>query len=325
MEPRNFNYVLPCRDSQYAINQAITSIQEGMNDEQLFLLTRFPKLNRLMLGGVRFNNFILLAGPSGGGKSLFLNILHRDFLNPALNAKFKYPFRIIHFNFEMSAGDEMLRAVSGMLEISYGDLLSAEKKLTPEMYERAVTNLQSLQNNRLYYVDKVGNRQEIRETIYKFHQMFPDDKLVITLDHSLLVKYLDEKSEIDLVAELGKMFIEIRKDLGALIIMVGQLNDKLEDTRRRDHNFQYPTKTDIHGSKQIYHAADTVLVLHRPELLGIRQYGPKMYPADKGLFLHCLKQRKGEVGLIRYQEDFAHGNIIEYTDDMVGELNVYGL
>jgi replicative DNA helicase len=271
-------------------------------------------MNKLMLGGMRFNNLILLAGPSGGGKSMFLNILHRDFLNPDLNAGFKYPFRILHFNFEMSAGDEMLRAVSGMVNLSYGDLLSSDISLTKDQYDSVKTNMQQLVNDKLYYVDKAGTRNQVRETIYKFHARFPDEKLVITLDHSLLVKTLDEKDEIELMAELGKMFIEVRKDLGALIIMIGQLNDKIEDPRRRDPFMNYPTKTDLHGSKQIYHAADVVLVLNRPELLNIEAYGPKRYPTRDGLFLHCLKQRKGDVGLIRYTHDFAHGNIYELKD-----------
>ena len=174
--------------------------------------------------------------------------------------------------------------------------------------------MEKLVNDKLYYVDKVGTRQQIRETIFKFHARFPDEKMVITLDHSLLVRALDESSEIELMAELGKMFIEVRKDLGALIIMIGQLNDKMEDPRRRDPFMNYPTKTDLHGSKQIYHAADVVLVLNRPELLNLETYGPKRYPTRSSLFLHCLKQRKGDVGLIRYTHDFAHGNIYEYVE-----------
>jgi replicative DNA helicase len=328
METRNFEYSLPCRQSQGALNDARSAIEEGMNGEQLYLHTRYPKLNRLLLGGIRFDNFVFIAGPSGGGKSMFLNILHRDFLNPELNSGFKHPFRILHFSFEMSAGDEMLRAVSGMMNTSYGSLLSAETPLTDEMYREALSCLDKLVNDKLFYVEKAGTRNEIRETIYKVHARFPNDKLVITLDHSLLTKYLDEDSEVELMSELAKMFIEVRKDLGALIIMLGQLNDKIEDPRRREPNqgsFHYPTKTDIHGSKQIYHAADVVMVLHRPELLQIENYGPKRYPAHSALFLHCLKQRKGDVGIIRFTSDFAHGNIYEYNDNIMSEVNIYGI
>jgi replicative DNA helicase len=241
METRSFEYSLTCRHSKLAIEEARQAIEEGMVGEQLYLHTRYPKLNRLMLGGFRFNNFVFLAGPSGGGKSMFLNTLHRDFMNPDLNAGFKYPVKILHFNFEMSGGDEMLRAVSGMVGKSYGDLLSAERPISKQEYDEIVAKLQSLENDKMYYVDKVGTRAEIRDTIYKFHNRFPEHKLVITLDHSLLVRYLDEKDEVELMSELAKMFIEIRKDLGALIIMLGQLNDKIEDPRRRENpSLQYP-------------------------------------------------------------------------------------
>jgi replicative DNA helicase len=311
----NFNHSLTCRHSKLAIEEARQAIEEGMKGEQLFLYTRYPKLNKLMLGGFRFNNFVFIAGPSGGGKSMFLNMLLRDFMDPQLNGGFKHPFKILHFNFEMSGGDEMLRSVSGKVGMSYGDLLSAETPVTPDQYARIIPELESLQNDKLYYVEKAGTRMEIRETIYKFHSHFPDHKLVITLDHSLLVKYLDEQTEVDLLSELGKMFIEVRKDLGALIIVLGQTNDKLEESRRRENpSLHYPTKTDIHGSKQVYHAADVVMILNRPELLHIEFYGQKRYSTSNTLFLHCLKQRKGDVGLIRYTADFSRGAIYEYKE-----------
>lgn len=316
METRSFEHSLTVRHSQGSIESAKAMVLEGMKGEQNFLRTRYPKLNKLLLAGFRFTNFVLICGLSGGGKSMFLNILHRDFLNPELNGKVKFPFRILHFSFEMAGEDEILRSACSKVKKSYGDLLSAEKLLTQEECDSVLSAIDTLGDDRLYYVDKPGNRAEIRETIYKFQAKFPNDKLIITLDHSLLVKYLDEKDEVQLLAELGKLFIDIRKDLGALIIVLGQLNDKIEAPQRRDPSMNYPTKTDIHGSKQIYHAADTILVLHRPEIIHLDFYGRKQYPTTKMLFLHCLKQRGGDVGMVRFQSDFANGMIHEFNDEM---------
>ena len=218
----------------------------------------------------------------------------------------------------MSASDEILRKVSSKVKISYGDLLSAERPLTAEEYKMIDEEINKLDNNDIYYVEKAGNRYEIKETIYSFSRRFPDHKLFISLDHTLLVKYLDEKSEVELLSELGKMFIEIRKDLGCCCVLVAQLNDKIEDPRRREPALHYPTKTDIHGSKQLFHAADSVLIMHRPELLNITDYGTKRYPTQDIIFLHQIKARKGEIGLVRMVQDFKNGNILPLNTNAYG-------
>jgi replicative DNA helicase len=309
------SYTLPVRNARYAVDRARQEVVDSMKGDQVVLKTRWSNVNRMLMGGLRFNNIVLLAGASGAGKSFLLNMLHRDFMNTELNGSLIHPFKILHFNFEMSSADEILRSVSGQVELSYAEILSAFKPITSEEFHKIDRSLSSFTNDTIFYVEKPGNRYEIKETIYKFHEKFPEHKLVITLDHTLLVNYLDEKTEVELLAELGKMFIEIRKDLGSLIIMLGQLNDKIEDPRRREPALHYPTKTDIHGSKQMYHAADMVLVIHRPEMMNITTYGPRGYPTDGALFLHALKMRKGDIGLSRLRQNYAKGQIEEWTDN----------
>jgi len=312
-------YALPIRTTKTAIQDAQADIQLGMTGQQIALRTRWTAVNNMLMGGFRMDNNYLVCGASGHGKSYFLNLLHQDLLDTELNGKFYQPFKVLHFNFEMTASDEMLRKVSSKVKMSYGELLSSKRPLTKEEYDKIDTEMQKLDNDALYYVEKAGNRYEIKETIYSFHRKFPEHKLVITLDHTLLVKYLDEKSEVELLSELGKMFIEIRKDIGCCTVLVGQLNDKIEDPRRKDPSMHYPSKTDIHGSKQLFHAADTVLILHRPEMLNIAEYGLRRYPTTNIIFLHQVKARKGEIGMVRLVQDFKNGNILPFVE------NAYGL
>jgi len=132
------------------------------------------------------------------------------------------------------------------------------------------------------------------------------------------------------MAELGKMCIEIRKRFGAMVLLLSQLNDKIEGERRRDPdapNLHYPLKTDIHGSKQLYHAADVVMVVHQPALLGLETYGRKNLPTRNLVALHCLKNRHGQAGITLLKNNLRHGTFEDWDggDTPARRDNPYGL
>ncbi len=145
------------------------------------------------------------------------------------------------------------------------------------------------------------------------HQKFPDHKLVIQMDHSLLAETLDEKDEIELLAKLSKDAIKWKKNYDCLILFLGQTNDKMENPFRiQTANLHYPTKTDIHGSKQLYWAMDYVGVLNRPELLGIEKYGKQSYDTKDLVAYHQIKARNGELGIVRFRQQFDKGKMVEW-------------
>ena len=98
-------------------------------------------------------------------------------------------------------------------------------------------------------------------------------------------------------------------------ILLGQLNDKIESEKRLDPtnpSLHYPTKTDIHGSKQIYHAVDVAMVIHQPSLLHLEYYGKKDIPTNNLVALHVLKNRKGEQGLTLLKNNLVNGKFDEW-------------
>jgi replicative DNA helicase len=316
----NFKGGLPVTPIGVAIDKAKEVIEEGLKGDQQGLLCRWNKINTAVLGCWRFDNVYLLAGASGSGKSYILNMLHQDFVNPQLNGNFKKPYLILHFCFEMSSSDEILRTLSGRLGRSYGEILSAE---TPfDSYDKAIEELDILRKAQIYYVETTGNLQQIYNTIKSFKNRFSEYELVISIDHTLLTDFMNEKDEIQLLAETSKMFIQVRKEFKSLNILIGQLNDKIEDPKRIENtSLHYPTKTDLHGSKQMYWACDYVWVVHRPELLGIERYGRKRFITENLVAMHLLKARKGNVGIVRLKENLAKGIITDWEDP--AETNNY--
>ena len=293
-----------------AVTEAMAEVTEARSGKQRGLLCRWWKINNAVGGSWQFNNNYLLAGPSGSGKSYILNMLHRDFTNKDKNYRFKRDVKVLHFSFEMSASDEVIRSLSTLTKLSYTQILSSFEPLSDTDFENLKAKAVNLTGTEIYYVEIAGNRYQIYETVKAFKLRFPESELVVTLDHSLLTEYLDESDEIQLMAELARMFMRIRKEFRSLNILVGQLNDKIEDPGRiKSPMLHYPKKTDIHGSKQIYWAMDSVAIIHKPEMLGITSYGPKYWSTDKLIAWHQIKMRKATPCIVRLRDNLDEGKI----------------
>ena len=291
-----------------AVAEAERDILERSSGVQFAFKTRLPKLNTALGGGLQVGNMYYFCGASGSGKSLFRNQIESDICDSNLNGNYPKPFLILNFVFEMSAADEAIRSFSSNTGLSYGEIMSSEKPFDDFHNQRH--HLISISNRPVFFVETSGNRRQILATIHNVHLRFPDHELIIMLDHSLLTEFLDEKDEIALLAALAKDFVRVRKNYPCMIIVLGQLNDKLEQWQRLNSAaLHYPTKTDIHGGKQMYWAMDYVLILHRPEELGIVSYGKQAIPTTDLLAAHLIKARKGRVGLIRLKANFAQGRI----------------
>lgn len=306
---------LPVHSAKEGIKRAKTEISLARDvTKQTALISRLPKLNKAMMGGFRFKNIYLFAGASGSGKSYFLNQLRNDFLDPQLNGSFMHPIKILSFSLEMPIEDELIRSVSSKLSMSYGEIVSAEQPLDEETFDKVINELDTLDHPDIHFVETSGNRFEVYNTIVEFHTRFPHHKLVITYDHTLLTEEYDEKSEVEMIAKISKLFVKLKKsDIEPMIVMLGQLNDKIEDVIRiQNYNYHYPLKKDLHGSKQVWWACDYVGVLHRPELLHIEKYGPKQIDTKDLVMYHQLKSRKGVLGMARLKAEFDKGRLGEF-------------
>lgn len=303
--------ILPILCQNDAVDQANEKIKRAMLDEHPGLLSRWDKLNKTMGGCFRFGEITAINGASGSGKSYILNMLREDFCNSDLN-KFNRPFKILSFSFEMSAADELIRTYSSRLETSYSKLLSSEEKITQEYYQKVVAQSTNIKNDIIYYVETSGNREEIGRTVAHFNNQFPEHLLIITFDHSLLAEYLDEQNEVDLINRISRLSLFFKKQYGAMVLILGQLNTEIEKSERiQNADLHYPKKLDIHGGKSIYMASDTVIVIHRPEKLGINIYGPERFPAKDLVAWHFLKGRlTGSEGMFRMKQAFSRGTLI---------------
>ena len=311
--------------------EARDRIVQERSGEQYGLHCKIPSLNIAMGKYFRFANVNLFAGLSGSGKSYLLNSLNNDFLDygeGGINEHITFVPVILNFCFEMSAADEVLRSIAGDMGVSYGYLLSSQynkdtkdyNRLTEEELLQVDTYLKHYTNKSMLFFDVPSNLNVIYNTIEHYTNHYSNKtrkdgkpyKFIVNIDHTLLIEELEEKSTVELMANVGKMAIKIRKSFNCMINLVGQLNNNIEDVRRITNKLlHYPIKSDIYAQGQLYNACDSVFVVHQPQQLKITAYGSQDRDTKDLMHLLRLKARHGNTGNIWLKNDLAKGQIIE--------------
>ena len=280
------------------------------------LRTRWEKFNRQMLGGFEPNIIFTIAGISGSGKSAWVNTLETDIidLNPDIDLV------VLSFTFEMTSSKQIGRKLSYKMKRTTKELYSADlsNHLSEDEYAKVKRVSKQIENYPIYYVDRPGSIDDISETIDYFQKrcIEQDKWLVVILDHTLLTKGKQGASERETLYELQKMFIEKKKIGKTIIIQVSQLNRGIETPERiTNPALHYPMRSDLMGSDSIYQASDYVVVIHRPEILGIidDDYGLKKLPVKDMIYLHIIKNREGEPKILAFVNNLKYNSIEEFN------------
>lgn len=297
---------LPFQHISHAAKDAISYIDARKKHIITPLKTRWKKFNKVCGGGIEPNCVYTIGGRSGSGKSAFVNTLETDLilLNP------KEDIVILSFSFEMLSSRQVGRKISKALNQTTSDLYSAEVDLSDEMFAKAEKVSTEISNYPIYYVDTMGSVKQIADTIRYFQSTIAKNKwLVVILDHNLLVKGTSDRS---VIIDLQNMFIETKKIGKTSIIQISQMNrEALSLERRNNPTGHYPIDSDLSGSDSIFQSSDVVAVLACPEKLGIVSYGPNRLPVEKRIYLHFLKQREGELGILVFENELKYNNLIE--------------
>jgi hypothetical protein len=88
------------------------------------------------------------------------------------------------------------------------------------------------------------------------------------------------------------------------------MNRDIEDKERiANQTLHFPMRRDIFGGDSIFQASDYLIVLHRPELLGIKVYGPKAWPTTDYVYMHVLKNREGDLKVLQFWNNLKYNRI----------------
>lgn len=311
MEQQFYNKPLKYKSINIASNEAVDYIDQRRHFKLQSLMTKWPKFNNLCMGGIEPNVLYTVAGISGSGKSSFVNSLESDLFeqNP------KAHIAILNFSFEMLSSRQVGRKLSYKLNKTTKDLYSGDHKnpLNDADFKRVQDSIKDIRDLPIYYVDTPGTVEQIRETIKEFVLNEGKGKwVIIILDHTLLTKGKTGEAERTTLANLQRLFIEVKKYSRNTIIQLSQLNRNIEDSDRvANQSMHYPMRKDIFGADSLFQASDYVLVIHRPEIIGIEAYGLAGLPVKDRIYLHCLKNREGSLGIIPFSNNLKYNRMDE--------------
>lgn len=303
---------LTFRHISSAAIEAVEYIKKRKNHEIESLKTRWKKFNTQCMGGIEPNTIYTIVGISGSGKSSFVNTLENDLID--LNSD--QDVIVLNFSFEMLSSRQVGRKISSKLRQTTAELYSANNSLTDELLENVEETTQQIKSYPIYYVDTPGTVDNIASTIdYFYENKAKGKRFVIILDHTLLVE--GQASALQVISDLQKLFIRVKKYPNTTIIQLSQMNRNIEAPDRINNpSMHYPMRSDISSADTIFHASDYVICIHRPELLNIQQYGPNRLLVKNKVYLHILKNRDaGECSILEFDNDLKYNNLIETVRD----------
>lgn len=301
---------LTFRHISSATNEAVEYIRKRKNHEIVSLRTRWSKFNKSCMGGIEPNTIYTIVGISGSGKSSFVNTLESDLID--LNSN--QDVVVLNFSFEMLSSRQVGRKLSSKLRQTTAQLYSSSSDLDNTLLEEVEQTSQQIKSYPIYYVDTPGTVADIASTIdYFYENKAKGKKFVIILDHTLLVEGQNHESALQVISDLQKLFIRVKKFPDTTIIQLSQMNRNIENPERINNpSMHYPMRSDISSADTIFHASDYVICIHRPELLNIQSYGPNRLPVRDKVYLHILKNRDaGKCSILEFDNDLKYNNLIE--------------
>jgi len=193
------------------------------------------------------------------------------------------------------------------LLIKQGKIDFHERKTNPTGIRNYITNyFNSIGEYKegYAYVEKEGNKEQIKTSVYKLKEEFKNRKTIIIVDHIALVskeRGFNNKENID---KLSEYFVNIRNIYKPLIVITQQFNRDIAKIERLKFSGEdlKPTKEDFKDSGNTAQDVDQLYSLFKPSIyphidsyLGNSEKKWKIRSMNKNdLFIHLLESRDTE-------------------------------
>ena len=302
----------------HVLDKGLKYIEKRMTGKVRSLLTPWSGLNRAGIAGLEWGNMMTIGARPGAGKTMMVSQILREAhrLNPY------QAFNILEFQFEMGDEQYAARQFAGEVALDYGRVLSSDFSLDEfafKQMQRYKDECTDLRKHGIFrdMISTPLTHEQIREAVIETYSEYGDTPMIITLDHSWLIKKSkSEKDKFDTLYNTTEMLMQLKKELPIIILMITQLNRSIDESIRKvpSNISNYPTSSDIFGGDALMQGSDLVVVLNRPYKADIRSYGPYGYECKTDdIFMHLLKVRNGsdDKNLLFLKAEFVHQRMVE--------------
>lgn len=313
------------------LEQGLHYVEQRMQGKVRSFKTPWDGLNDSGLNGIDWGSMITIGARPGSGKTMLVN----QILGESKKNNPDQDFNILEFQFEMRAETSAGRAFAVATGLDYNQVLSSYKQLDAFSYElmkKLIQETKELESKGVYriQVTKPLSAKEIEKAIYLYYEKLGSKPLIVTIDHSWLIKKgADEKEKIQTLYNTTEYLMNLKNNIPVIIFMITQLNRSMDDPNRKVPGsiVNYPTSTDIFGGDALMQGSDMVLVMNRPEPNGVSIYGNKGYiMTDTSIALHIIKNRhsKGDNSIIFLEAQYHLGRAVETIEPQVSNPSGLG-
>lgn len=291
----------------HSVNQSVAEVRTGINGNRIVFPTKWPRINKNLMGGLQRGKMYVIAGRPGVGKSAFSNQMIFDILDSNWNKQVV----VLYWSFEMPGYQQILRAGSKDTKLQTFELLSVENKLSQDNFQRYCEEVEKYKRYPIYFCSIPQNMEKVEQTNYTIFDKYPGVTVINLIDHSRLVRSRAD-TELMKLNELSKTAMLIQARMGSITILLSQLNRNIEQEFRAKQQYQ-PLLTDLFGGDSIGQDAHVVMMLQRPyDLYGITDKYCGEDPVGL-LAVHIEKNRDGMLGMIPFETDLSTFTINERT------------
>jgi replicative DNA helicase len=286
--------------------------------------TKWKKVNDAGIDGWEYNSIIILGARPGGGKTVIQDAIVRGGFDKMLgNAH----HRCLQFQLEMVGRNSKLREFSAVSKRSYKHLCSAESEgvvITDELLEKCRKYAEYASKFPIDIIDSPPTVKEFEQQIHDYMKAYTykDDEgfaqytnTLVTIDHSILLKKDKGQSTMDMLNALGEACTKLKKMYPIIFVILSQLNRDITKPERcvPGKYGNYPNPGDIFGSDALNQHADILIIIDRPALRHIDEYGPERFiiKDDTVLALHFLKTRTGDTRMSFFEAKFQNMDVDE--------------
>lgn len=315
---KKINHVNGGRFYSDVLEEGLRYIEDRMNNRIKSFKVPWLGLNRAGVGGLEWGSMLTIGARPGSGKTLVVSQILRE--SRVLNST--QDFNILEFQFEMGGKQSAARAFAAETALDYNVVLSTDKQLdvfSRDMMAKYRDEVRALEDVGIYRVmiNEPLTHKQIKETIIHYYNELGGKPMVVTIDHSWLIKRMsDEKEKIATLYNTTEMIMQLKNQLPICVIMITQLNRSIEEPIRKTPGTigNYPTSSDIFGGDALMQGSDMVIALNRPFTVNIPFYGPKGYMVNPDdVFMHLLKIRNGSdnITMLFMKAEFKRQRMIE--------------
>jgi hypothetical protein len=272
--------------------------------------TKFPKLNKNLMGGIENDTITTISALSGAGKSTISKCFRDSFVT--FNKKMK--FKQYVFNFEMISHQQIGRSIVTESRVGLKDLYSVEEPLTDEQYKMLESYWDTLASRDIDFIDVPDTPDNIVNSIVHYWEKeckINDKTIVYEIDHALLCKGKEGQKEKDRIDDLMYGLVDAKKYIQSkgghsVGLVLSQMNRDIRQVERiRNNESHRPDTSCLFGASSIEQCSDYIIFSHIPAKLGIQSYTPNQLPTKiqvgedliQMVYFELVKNRSGVADL----------------------------